>query len=102
MQKAPAISIPIAETVMSEAPAAHPIKARHVRFDWRGTPIQWIPGDPSSTHVINVLNLLFPAGELWFCRVYNKTLPLIADPQLRENAEGFLRQEAVHSRSHGG
>jgi len=34
------------------------IKARHVRFDWKDTPIQWIPGDPSSTHIINILNLL--------------------------------------------
>lgn len=78
------------------------IKARHVRFDWKNTPIQWIPGDPSSTHIINILNLLFPAGELWFCRVYNKALPLITDTKLRADAEGFLRQEAVHSRSHGG
>ena len=87
---------------MTDTHAHHKIKARHVRFDWSNTPVQWIPGDPSSTHIINVLNLLFPAGELWFCRVYNKTLPLISDPQLREDAEGFLRQEAVHSRSHGG
>ena len=60
------------------------IKPRHVRFDWKDTPIQWIPGDPSSTHIINILNLLFPAGELWFCRVYNKALPLITDARLRE------------------
>jgi predicted metal-dependent hydrolase len=80
----------------------HLIKARHVRFDFSATPIQWIPGDPASTHIINTLNLLFPEGELWFCRVYNKALPLIDDPALRADAEGFLRQEAVHSRSHGG
>ena len=29
------------------------IKARHVRFDFSATPIQWIPGDPASTHVIS-------------------------------------------------
>ncbi|NMM00484.1 metal-dependent hydrolase [Paraburkholderia sp. RP-4-7] len=87
---------------MTQEQSQYKIKARHVKFDWSQTPIQWIPGDPSSTHVINVLNLLFPAGELWFCRVYNKALPLITDPALRDDAEGFLRQEAVHSRSHGG
>jgi Predicted metal-dependent hydrolase len=87
---------------MTEEQTQHKIKARHVKFDWSGTPIQWVPGDPSSTHIINVLNLLFPAGELWFCRVYNKALPLITDPALHDDAQGFLRQEAVHSRSHGG
>ncbi|AHI67171.1 metal-dependent hydrolase [Burkholderia thailandensis] len=78
------------------------IKARHVKFDFAKTPIQWIEGDPESTHIINTLNLLFPEGELWFCRVYNKALPLITDAALRADADGFLRQEAVHSRSHGG
>jgi uncharacterized protein len=78
------------------------IKARHVKFDFSDTPIQWIKGDPGSTHVINTLNLLFPEGELWFCRVYNKALPHITDAKLKSDAEGFLRQEAVHSRSHAG
>ncbi|AHI76378.1 metal-dependent hydrolase [Burkholderia thailandensis] len=78
----------------------HPIKARHVKFDFGETPLQWIPGDPASTHIIDTLNLLFPEGELWFCRVYNKALPLIDDPVLHADADGFLRQEAVHSRSH--
>ncbi|KGD53665.1 putative metal-dependent hydrolase family protein [Burkholderia pseudomallei] len=78
----------------------HPIKARHVKFDFGATPLQWIPGDPESTHIIDTLNLLFPEGELWFCRVYNKALPLIDDPALHADADGFLRQEAVHSRSH--
>ncbi|MGR8025154.1 metal-dependent hydrolase, partial [Burkholderia cenocepacia] len=78
----------------------HPIKARHVKFDFGATPLQWIPGDPESTHIIDTLNLLFPEGELWFCRVYNKALPLIDDPALHADADGFLRQGAMHSRSH--
>ncbi|HKT63713.1 metal-dependent hydrolase [Burkholderia sp. 22313] len=80
----------------------HKIKARHVKFDFSDTPITWVPDDPGSTHIINTLNLLFPEGELWFCRVYNKALPHITDARLHDEAEGFLRQEAVHSRSHGG
>ncbi|AXV77133.1 hypothetical protein CJO79_09215 [Ralstonia solanacearum] len=78
------------------------MKPRHVRFGWSRTPIQWIPGDPCSTHIINILNLLFPAGELWFCHVYNEALPPIRDPKLRADADGFLRQAAIPSRSHGG
>ena len=50
----------------------HALEPRHVKFDWQHTPVQWLPGDAFATHTINVLHLLFPAGELWFCRVYNK------------------------------
>lgn len=88
---------------MSHAPASpHALEPRHVKFDWRDTPVQWLPGDPFANHTINVLHLLFPAGEMWFCRVYNKVLPLITDPQVHADAKGFMRQEAIHARSHEG
>ncbi len=80
----------------------HLILPRHVKFDWTAMPVHWLPGDPYATHVINVLHLMFPAGELWFCRVYNKVLPLLTDPRVRADAEGFMRQEAIHARSHEG
>ncbi|MFP5430749.1 MAG: metal-dependent hydrolase [Gammaproteobacteria bacterium] len=78
----------------------HRLKARRVQFDLDGTPLHWLPGDPFATHMINGLHLLLPPGELWFCRVYNKALPYVTDPQLRADVEGFIRQEAVHSRVH--
>jgi predicted metal-dependent hydrolase len=49
---------------------------------------------------MNAMSLLFPAGELWFCRVYNRATPVITDSKLRADANGFMRQEALHSRSH--
>jgi len=76
------------------------IEPRHVRFNFKDTPLRWVPNDPTASHVMNAMSLLFPAGELWFCRVYNKALPLINDPKLHADADGFLRQEALHSRSH--
>lgn len=78
------------------------LEPRHVRFDWTGMPVQWLPGDAYTTHMINVLHLLFPAGELWFCRVYNKVLPHITDPRVKADGQGFMRQEALHARSHEG
>ncbi len=78
----------------------HPIKARPVQFDLSNSPLQWIPNDPLSSHVVNGINLLLPAGEFWFCRVFNKALPLITDPVLREDVKGFIRQEAIHARAH--
>lgn len=76
------------------------LQARNVKFNWENTPPVWVPDDPFTSHFINVLHLLLPEGELWFCRVYNKALALVSDEPLRENVRGFIRQEAIHSRSH--
>ena len=77
-----------------------PIRPRRVRFDWAGTPLHWVPGDPQTTHTINVLHLLLPAGEKWFVDVYRQVLPAIDDERLRADVKGFVGQEAVHSRAH--
>ena len=76
------------------------LKARNVAFDWSRTPLHWVPGDPSTTHTINVLHLLLPAGERWFVHVYKQALPLIRDEQLRADVIGFIGQESVHSQAH--
>lgn len=78
----------------------HQLKARRVQFNFDDTPLYWLENDPFSTHMINGIHMLLPEGELWFCRVYNKALPLVTDPDLRADVEGFIRQEAVHSRAH--
>lgn len=74
---------------------------RKVAFDWSQTPLEWIPGQPFASHFINEINLLLPAGEFWFCRVYNKALPLVKDDKLRDDVQMFVRQEAMHARAHG-
>lgn len=76
------------------------LKARKVSFDWEETPLHWVPGDPFTTHTINVLHLLLPAGERWFVHVYRQVLPYIRDDRLREDVIGFIGQEAVHSQAH--
>lgn len=85
---------------MSDTPSHPALIARNVKFDWENTAPCWVPDDPFTSHFINVLHLLLPEGELWFCRVYNKALPLVTDETLRADVRGFVRQEAVHSRSH--
>jgi predicted metal-dependent hydrolase/ferredoxin-NADP reductase len=77
-----------------------PLRPRRVAFDWTGTPLHWVPGDPFATHMINVLHLLLPAGERWFVDVYKQALPLIRDPRLREDVIGFIGQESVHAQAH--
>ncbi|MFI9720914.1 metal-dependent hydrolase [Streptomyces sp. NPDC052396] len=76
------------------------ISPRRVSFDWRRTPLHWIPGEPTATHVINVLHLLLPAGERWFIKVFKEALPLVRDPQLLKEVKGFMGQEATHSVQH--
>ncbi|MFH0520248.1 metal-dependent hydrolase [Streptomyces sp. M41] len=85
---------------MSNKQERVPLKARKVSFAWDGTPLHWVPGDPITTHTINVLHLLLPAGERWFVHVYKQVLPYIRDPQLREDVLGFIGQEAMHSQAH--
>ncbi|MFD9405550.1 metal-dependent hydrolase [Streptomyces sp. NPDC059989] len=76
------------------------ISPRRVAFDWKTTPLHWIPDEPTATHVINVLHLLLPAGERWFVKVFKEGLPLVTDPELRKDVKGFMGQEATHSVQH--
>ncbi|GAA2233375.1 metal-dependent hydrolase [Streptomyces amakusaensis] len=76
------------------------LAARRVSFDWADTPLHWVPGDPFTTHTINVLHLLLPAGERWFVQVYQQVLPHITDEELRADVIGFIGQEAVHAAAH--
>ncbi|MFE7660341.1 metal-dependent hydrolase [Streptomyces celluloflavus] len=77
-----------------------PIAPRRVSFDWRETPLHWIPDEPTATHVINVLHLLLPAGERWFVKVFKEALPLVRDEELLKDVKGFMGQEATHSVQH--
>ena len=77
-----------------------PLRARRTRFDLSETPLHWIPGDPMATHMMNVLHIMLPPGERWFCDVYREALPLITDDTLRQDVKGFMGQEATHARAH--
>jgi hypothetical protein len=78
----------------------HPIERRKVRFDWSGTAPHWVPDDPFTSHVINVLHLLLPAGERWFIDVVNKARPLVHDDELQEEIKPFVQQESWHAWAH--
>jgi predicted metal-dependent hydrolase len=73
-----------------------------VRFDWTGLPLQWVPGEPAASHILNTLHLLLPEGERWFVETFKQALPLIRDDMLREDVLGFIGQEAIHAEAHQG
>lgn len=76
------------------------IKPRKVKFEWEETPLDWIPTQPFASYFINEINNILPAGEFWFCRLYNKVLPQITDEKLKEDVRAFIRQEAMHAQAH--
>ena len=78
----------------------YPTHRRKVRFDWLNTPLHWVPGDPFSTHMLNVLHLLLPAGERWFIQVVNEAEPLVDDAELKAAIKPFIQQEAWHAWAH--
>lgn len=78
----------------------HTITPRPVSFSFKEASIHWIPNDPFSSHTYNAINILLPAGEFWFCRVFNKALPLIEDESLKQDVKAFIKQEAIHARAH--
>jgi predicted metal-dependent hydrolase len=88
-------------TVASD-PGEVMLQARNVKFDWTDLPMHWVPGDPYTTHVLNVLHLILPAGEHWFVDTFKEALPYIDDEKLRDDVIGFIGQEAVHAEAHTG
>ncbi|RZJ22235.1 MAG: metal-dependent hydrolase [Acinetobacter sp.] len=79
---------------------AYHIHPRKVKFEWQDTPIDWIPNQPYVSYFINEINMILPAGEFWFCRLYNKVLPKIQDEKLKQDVQAFVRQEAMHAQAH--
>lgn len=78
------------------------LRQRRVSFDFSESPLHWIPNDPYTSHFISVIHTILPAGEFYFCRLYNKALPLIDDEKLKQDVKGFIRQEAMHAKAHSG
>ena len=78
----------------------HLIQGRKVKFNFERIPKHWISNDPISTHTLNAAHIILPAGEFWFCRVFNKALPYISDEKLKLDVKGFIHQEAIHGRTH--
>lgn len=76
------------------------IKPRKVKFEWQDTPVDWIPNEAFASYFVNQINMILPAGEFWFCRLYNKVLPQITDPKLKQDVQAFIRQEAMHANAH--
>ena len=80
---------------------ARTIAPRQLKIDIpEDAPRYWMGGDPYSTHVMNVLSLIFPPGERLFIDAVRHFRTHISDPVLLAQVRGFLGQESRHSREH--
>ena len=78
----------------------HPQYRRMVRFDWSKTPLHWVPDDPFSTHMMNVLHLLLPEGERHFIKAVLEASSMVDDPELEASIKPFIQQESWHAWAH--
>ncbi|AZF26639.1 hypothetical protein C4J90_2466 [Pseudomonas sp. R2-60-08W] len=74
---------------------------RDIRFALpAGRITNWHEQGPFITHFFNALSLLFPQGELFFMDSVRHYRSRIDDPDLKKEIQGFIGQEAMHSREH--
>lgn len=76
------------------------LSIRKFKRDWAAMPLHWLPGDILANHALNVLHLVLPPGELWMCRLFNRALPLVQNPELAQQVRGMVGQEAAHAAGH--
>lgn len=62
--------------------------------------LDWHPQGIAVTHLFNALSLLFPAGERFFMDSVRHYRDRIQDPVLLQEVQGFIGQEAMHTREH--
>ena len=78
-----------------------PIIRRRVKIDFASAKAAgWSRRGKEFENRLNALSFLFPAGERYFIHSVRNYMPRISDPVLRDQAERFIYQEAMHSKEH--
>ncbi len=92
---------------MMESSVSHPtrderraaITPRAPTFDLGDLPRHWFFGSPALTHLLNGVNLLFPAGERMFVRAVRRFADDL-EPRLAAQVQGLGGQEGRHAQAH--
>ena len=80
---------------------AHAIEVRKIPFDFsEGIPPVWHPRHLEWSHMVNGASLAMPYLEPFLNRTLREALLQISDPALRQDVDGFIRQEAQHYANH--
>lgn len=81
-------------------PARHIVR-RRVDIDFSRSPVdRWSSWTPETESAFNLLSNFFPPGESFFITSVKNYYPEIHDPKLKDDADRFIFQEAMHSRVH--
>ncbi len=82
-------------------PRVPDIVRRDLRFDLESADLRaWHPEGLHVAHFFNTLSIFFPEGEAFFIDSVRRHAERVRSPKLRAEVEGFLGQEAMHSREH--
>jgi predicted metal-dependent hydrolase len=78
------------------------LQLRDVRFDLDADdiPFCWNPGNPAFSLQTNMISFMAIAFEKFIVAAVDEAMPLITDPEVREEARSFLDQEAQHASWH--
>lgn len=83
-----------------ETPEDLAIRVRNPRFERKVEARRWwLNGDPVATAFYNALSIVFPKGE-GFLIASVRPFRADAPPRLRADIDGFIHQEATHTREH--
>lgn len=84
---------------MKSAPTT--IVRRQVSIDFESVPAgPWFPAGGPLEVMFNAASLAFPPTERFFVAAVRDHLDRLTDPVLREQARGFIYQEAMHNKVH--
>ena len=78
------------------------LQVRRVRFDFASedVPFNWQPARPAFAMQCNLISFFAPGFEKFIVDATREGIPLIRDPEVAEEANAYLRQEAQHSAAH--
>ena len=79
---------------------AHDIRIRQIPFEFGPVNPVWHPSQREWGHMVNGASLAMPYLEPFLNRTMREALKEIDDPELREDINGFVRQEAQHYQNH--
>lgn len=75
-------------------------RVRAPRVGFTTVPRRWFADSTALTHLVNSVNLLFPAGERFFVRSVRHYMDQITDEELLAQIKGFFGQEGRHAYTH--
>lgn len=72
----------------------------HFRMSTETVARHWFNGDPWTTQWMNAILSAVPDGERWVMNSARAQLDNLNDPEVRQAAINFCRQERIHAREH--